>query len=131
MEDEDDDANLEILQSDAGVFASSCGHAMHTACFARFSEGQRFARLNGKVTGLCPLCQTAFNSTIPILPIQSAAVSSTSSMQADVQQNAIPFHGLCELQRALKAVVNNQVTSTPQQSARMDTSEENGADGWS
>ncbi|CAF4308834.1 unnamed protein product, partial [Rotaria sp. Silwood2] len=64
-----------------GVHVSSCGHAIHAACWTKYhnsitsQDHRRTLRMRGSANYdternefLCPLCQTLSNTIIPILP---------------------------------------------------------------
>ena len=54
-----------LLSTSEGVYISSCGHAMHLDCYARFQAG-RHDVLDGRITLQCPLCRGAYNTTLPV-----------------------------------------------------------------
>ena len=86
-DDDDESPAAHPFGSDAGVYISSCGHAMHVDCFARFQA----SAAAGAVLP-CPLCQAASNTTLPVLVLHVPA--------------APPLHAPLDGLRIIRAALN-------------------------
>ncbi|XP_048481465.1 E3 ubiquitin-protein ligase UBR1 [Plutella xylostella] len=98
----------------AGPHVSSCGHALHAACWTKYlatvhdKENRRPYRLRqpaafdvGKREYLCPLCERLCNTALPLLPPPAAPRAAPPPL--DQQTYADSVHSL----------VNHQVTLEP------------------